>query len=159
MAEAIPRSSDVPDFDTYPSSPERQLPERGTRDGRSPLHEPAIRAGSALGKAVVAIRSVQGRLRTRAAGQSSGTISDVAGQARSRAEEIGQVAAQRTREWSETVREKTFELRRQARNGLYRARLESARATRDYPVQVALGAGAAGFLLGVMLRIRRAYRA
>src|SRR6185312_9773972 len=158
MAEAVPRSSDVPDFDTYPSSPERQLPERGTRDGRSRLHEPAIRAGSALGKAVAAIRNAQGRLRT-ATGQSSGTISDVAGQARSRAEEIGQVAAQRTREWSETVREKTFELRRQAQNGLYRARLESARATREYPVQVALGAGAAGFLLGVMLRIRRAYRA
>ncbi len=86
-------------------------------------------------------------------------MTEIADQARDRAEEIGQAAAQRAREWTEALRERTFEMRRQVRNGLYRARLHTTRATRDYPVQVALAAGAAGFVLGVALRIRRAYRA
>ncbi len=59
MAEALHRSSDTPDFDTFPSSPEKQLPERSVTDGRLRLEEPAARAGSMLGKAVVAIRNAQ----------------------------------------------------------------------------------------------------
>lgn len=159
MAEALHRGSDIPDFDTFPSSPDKQLPERGVTDGRSRLQEPAARAGSMLGKAVVAIRNAQEKLRSTTTASGPGTVSDIADQARDRAEEIGQAAAQRARQWKEALRERTYELRRQARNGIYRVRLRTTRATQEYPVQVALAAGAAGFLLGVALRIRRAYRA
>jgi len=60
MAEALHRSSDIPNFDTYPASPESSLdprfPPESPIDHRLPsggaLEQCAIQIGSALGRTV-----------------------------------------------------------------------------------------------------------
>jgi ElaB/YqjD/DUF883 family membrane-anchored ribosome-binding protein len=76
-----------------------------------------------------------------------------------RALELGHAARDKTIELRSEVREKTAELGRRAKSNYYRARLRANQTVREYPVHVALAAGAVGFLAGVALRIRRANRA
>ena len=103
MAESMHNSSDIPNFDTYPSTPPERL------------------------------------LDTKSVGKSS---------LEERAAELGTQA-----------RDKSAELGRQAKTNYYRARLRAQQTVREYPVQTALAAGAAGLLLGIALRIGRARRA
>jgi len=78
--------------------------------------------------------------------------------AKNKTQEWSGVAASRADELRQTAAEKANEIRSQVRTGYYRARLRAHAVQRDYPLQVILAAGAAGFLLGVGLRIWRANR-
>jgi ElaB/YqjD/DUF883 family membrane-anchored ribosome-binding protein len=171
MAEPLHKTSDIPNFDTYPATP--ALPAEGetATTAKSPLDERAGQAGATLGKAVAVVRNIGDRLRT--SGDSRGLgekVTDIADQTKARAQEIGEAtkaraheigeaAASRAEEWGRVLRERFDVLRRRARHQIRESNVRARRATRDYPLQVALAAGAAGFLVGVLLRIRRASRA
>jgi ElaB/YqjD/DUF883 family membrane-anchored ribosome-binding protein len=171
MAEPLHKSSDLPNFDTYPANP--ALPAEGetVTTAKSPIEERAGQAGATLGKAVAVVRNIGDRLRTSAdnrglgdkvsdiADQTKARAQEIAGQTKARAQEIGEAAASRAEEWGRILRERLEHLRRRARHQLREGNVRARRATRDYPLQVALAAGAAGFLIGVLLRIRRASRA
>lgn len=171
MAEPLHKSSDIPNFDTYPATP--ALPAEGetVTTNKSALEQRAGQAGAAIGKAAAVVRSIGDRLRTsgdsRALGDKVSDIADqtkaraqeIAGQTRARAQEFGEAAASRAEEWGRILRERLDDLRRRARHQVREGNVRARRATRDYPVQVALAAGVAGFLVGVLLRIRRASRA
>ena len=87
-----------------------------------------------------------------------------------KAEQLQRIAATRTQELSHAAqvkaaelgrqaREKSAELARQAKAGYESAQRRAKQTVHDYPVHVALAAGAVGFLIGVALRVRRANRA
>jgi ElaB/YqjD/DUF883 family membrane-anchored ribosome-binding protein len=157
MAKPLHRSSDVPSFDTYPSGPQvaddanRLLPEEAEA---SPLEHYGAQLGSAAGVAVVALRRAQEKVR-RLANEKTATVTDIAS---ARVQEVREEGATRAEEWGRTLRERTFEMRRQARNGIYRARLRAREVQNDYPVQVVMAAGAVGLVIGAGLRIWRANR-
>ncbi|MGH9569039.1 MAG: hypothetical protein ACRD4F_05340 [Candidatus Angelobacter sp.] len=159
MADALHKSSDIPNFDTYPAVPE--LPAEGeTVESRSPLEEKASQTGSAIGKAAAAVRNIQEKFRRSAeGGAASDKVAEIADRAKARAQEIGEAAASRAEVWGRVARERLWEFRHHARHQMREAGVYARRAARDYPVQVAVGAGAAGFIVGVLLRIRRASRA
>lgn len=160
MADALHKSSDIPNFDTYPAVPE--LPEEGEAvKRRSALEEKASQTGSAIGKAAAAVRNIKEKFRSSSgeADAASDKVSEIAERAKARAQEIGEEAASRAEEWGHIARERLWELRRHARHHMREAGVYARHAARDYPVQVALGAGAAGLIVGVLLRIRRAGRA
>ncbi|HKW76367.1 MAG TPA: hypothetical protein VJN64_12640 [Terriglobales bacterium] len=164
MAEALHKSSDIPNFDTYPATPELPAEGETVTAAKTPLEERAGQAGATLGKAVAAVRNIGDRLRTSGDSRGMGDKAKARAQeigeaAKARAQEIGEVAASRAEEWGRVLRERLHDLRRRARHQLREADVRARRATRDYPLQVALAAGAAGFLVGVLLRIRRASRA
>jgi ElaB/YqjD/DUF883 family membrane-anchored ribosome-binding protein len=76
-----------------------------------------------------------------------------------RVQELTDTAQEKAAELGTQARDKSAELGRQARANYYRARLRAQQTVREYPVQTALAAGAAGLLLGIALRIGRARRA
>lgn len=160
MAEALHKSSDIPNFDTYPATP--ALPAEGetVTNDKSELEHRAGQAGATIGKAAAVVRSIGDRLRTSGDNRGIGEkVSDIADQTRVRAQEMGEAAASRAEEWGRTLRERLEDLRKRTRHHLRQTNVRARRATRDYPVQVALAAGAVGFVVGVLLRIRRASRA
>lgn len=160
MAEALHKTSDIPNFDTYPATP--ALPAEGetvTTD-RSALEQRAGQAGATIAKAAAVVRNIGERLRSAGdSGSLSEKVSEIADQTKVRAQELGDAAAWRAEEWGRILRERVEDLRRRARHQFRETNVRARRATREYPVQVALAAGAAGFLIGVLLRIRRASRA
>jgi ElaB/YqjD/DUF883 family membrane-anchored ribosome-binding protein len=157
MAKPLHRSSDVPSFDTYPSGPQlaedtnRLLPEEAET---STLEHYGAQLGSAAGVAVLALRRAQERVRNLAS-EKSARVTDIAS---ARVQEVREEAATRAEELGRTLRERTFEIRRQARNGIYRARLRARELQNDYPLQVVIGAGVVGVVIGAGLRIWRANR-
>lgn len=171
MAEALHKSSDIPNFDTYPETP--ALPAEGetVTTAKTPLEERAGQAGATLGKAVAVVRNIGDRLRTSddnlglgekvsdMTDQAKARAQEIAGQTKARAQELGETVASRAEEWMRIMRERLDHLRHRARHQVREGNVRARRATRDYPLQVALGAGAVGFLVGVLLRIRRASRA
>jgi hypothetical protein len=174
MAEKIPRSSDVPNFDTYPSPPpEGQTGQPGVGhsfDERSSLEQRAAELGAAAGKIAFIVRRTKASVENLAHRPIYDRVSGLAENARARAEhlrrlaevraqELTHTARERTAELGRQVREKSAELVRQAKSGYVRARYEAGKTVREYPVHTAVAAGALGFLVGVGLRIRRARRA
>jgi hypothetical protein len=165
MANALHRSSDVANFDTYPSdpqladSPNRLLPEETKA---SPLEEYGAQLGSAAGQAVVALRRAQQKVKDMAT-QRRAKVTDIASarmqQVTARLDDARQEASARAEELGRGARERIYEWRRQLRNSLYRSRLRAREIQNDYPVHVILGAGLAGFVIGAGLRIWRSYRA
>jgi ElaB/YqjD/DUF883 family membrane-anchored ribosome-binding protein len=150
------RSSDIPNFDTYPASP----PERLTPvNERSTLEQRAAELGAAAGRIATVIRQVQERVADLPNYPISDRVNDLAENVKSRADELRQRATSRTQEFAQVASEMSAKIGEQTREGLDRARIRARVAVRDYPVHVALAAGAAGFLIGVGLRIRRANRA
>ena len=154
--------------------PERQLPQ-----DTSALDERARQVGAAMGKVVVMLRRTQSRLQDLASetGDNAGTrineltetakakaqgtaarVTELASAAKSKTQEIGQAAISRADELRQAAVEKASDLGTQAREGYDRARQRATRIANEYPVQVVLGAGLAGLLLGVGLRIWRANR-
>ena len=173
MAERLHRSSRVPNF-TKPSDPEHLLPQHN----RTALEERASQVGSVVGKVVVMLRRTQNTLKdvpnipSNAANRinnladaarmkaqdAANRISDLADAAKARTQELGEVAASRVDELRQAAVDKANELGSQVRTGYYRARLRANAVVRDYPLHVVLAVGAAGFLLGLGLRIWRASR-
>jgi len=184
MAENVHKSSDIPNFDTYPATPsdeladykrlasfssERPSTERSSME-RTSLQQRAAELGTAAGKIALVMRETRENVENLAQHGFYDRVSRLAETARIRSENLRRRAGARVQELTHTVqdkaaelgqqaREKTAELGRQAKSQYYRARLKANQTVREYPVETALAAGAAGFLLGVALRIRRASRA
>lgn len=175
MAE---RSSDIPNFDTYPASPperlmppvnemppidERSANERSANEKpvneRPALEQRAADLGAAAGRVVAMIRQVQERVTDMPNFPISDRVNDLAESVKTRADELRQRAASRAQEYAQAASEMSVKIGEQAREGMVRARIRARATVRDYPVHVALAAGAAGFLIGIGLRIRRANRA
>ena len=158
MAEKLPLDPKQPNPGAERSMP--PLPELIKVVDHSPaLEQRARQAGSALGKAVAALRNMQEKLRERRGESAGDKIRVIAGRGRARAQEIGETAASRAQEWGEIARERSQELKRRAQAQWDRAQAKARSTAQEKPVQVALGAAAAGFLLGMALRIRRARHA
>src|SRR6478752_6635795 len=150
MAESVHKSSDIPNFDTYPATPSDEMADyKGVEraaTGRSSLEsssltQRAAELGAAAGRNAL-IRTESLRRRTGA-----------------RVQELTHTVQDKAAELRDQAREKATELGRQARSSYYRVRIKANQTVREYPVETALAAGAVGFLLGVALRIRRASRA
>ncbi|PYP90781.1 MAG: hypothetical protein DMG65_10305 [Candidatus Angelobacter sp. Gp1-AA117] len=78
--------------------------------------------------------------------------------AKNKTQEWSEMAASRADELRQTAAERAADLRSQVRTRYYRTRLRANAVQRDYPLQLILAGGAAGFLLGVGLRIWRTNR-
>lgn len=184
MAESIHKSSDIPNFDTYPATPSDQLADyKGVQrpaidnvsTGRSAiesssLEQRAADLGAAAGKIALIMRQTKENVENLAQHGIYDRVSRLAENARMRTESLRRRAGARVQELTHAVqdkaaelryqaREKTTELGRQTRSNYYRVRLKANQTVREHPVETALAAGAAGFLVGVALRIRRASRA
>jgi vacuolar-type H+-ATPase subunit H len=135
-------SSDVPEYASYPASPEEaigrarviELPP-GEGDTIN-MESTARNIGSALGRAVNRVREARDDVRER--------VDEATYRLRSQAKEA-------TRNYSEIAQEKVETARSSARD-------LARRATRDYPVHVILGAAIAGVLIGAGLRMMRENR-
>lgn len=127
MAETRHRSSDIPDFDTYPADPPKPeaLPSR-TIDSNMPLprgqsntalEQTARQVGTAVGKAVVTIRKTQERLKdvaSQTGDAAASRLSDVKTRAQetaNRVSNIGETVKNKAQEWTETATAKAEELR------------------------------------------------
>jgi len=188
MAERVHKSSDIPDFDTYPATPSDELADyKGgagastetlsmsrssmeTRMERSGLERRAAELGAAAGRIALIMRETRENVENIAQHGIYDRVSRLAEAARMRTEslrrrtgariqEMTHAAQDKASELGQQAREKTAELGRQARSNYYRVRLKANQTLREHPVETALAAGAAGFLVGVALRIRRASRA
>jgi ElaB/YqjD/DUF883 family membrane-anchored ribosome-binding protein len=174
MAERVHRSSDIPNFDTYPSTPSDEMSgyEGITRSSgeRSSLEQRAVELGAAAGRIAAILRETKESIDSLARHAIYDRATELAENARMRTEELQRWAVVRAREMTvvaqekaaelgHEVREKAQELGRQAKSNYYRARLKASQTVREYPVETALAAGAVGFLMGVGLRIRRGKRA
>jgi len=108
MAEPLHRSSDVPDFDVYPTNPpepERLLPPHT----RGALEHRASQVGTAMGKVVVMLRRTQGRI-NETSGTGSSRITDLADTAKTKAQDIAELAKTKAQEFTESAKNKTQEL-------------------------------------------------
>jgi len=184
MAESAHNSSDIPNFDTYPATPSDQLAdyksgERSATDristGRSAIESSSLQQraadlGAAAGRIALIMRQTRENVENLAQHEIYDRVSRLAENARIRTESLRRRTGVRVQEFTHAVqdkaadlrnqaREKTAKLGRQTRTNYYRVRLKANQTVREYPVETALAAGAAGFLLGVALRIRRASRA
>jgi len=169
MAESTHNSSDIPNFDTYPSTPpERLLDTKSV--GRSSLEERAAELGAAAGRIALILRQTKENVENLAQHEIYDRVTNLAETAKARTEqmrrdatarvqEIAHAAQDKAAELGIQARDKSVELGRQARTNYYRARLRANQTVREYPVQTALAAGAAGLLVGIALRIGRARRA
>lgn len=169
MAESMHNSSDIPNFDTYPSTPPERLLDSKSAE-RSSLEERAAELGAAAGKIALIMRQTKESMENLAQHEIYDRMSNLAENAKARAEqmrrdatarvqEIAHAAQDKAAELGNQAREKTAELGRQARNNYYRARMKANQTVREHPVETALAAGAVGILIGVALRIGRARRA
>jgi ElaB/YqjD/DUF883 family membrane-anchored ribosome-binding protein len=169
MAEGMHNSSDIPNFDTYPSTPPDRLLDTKSA-GRSPLEERAAELGAAAGRIAVILRQTRENVENLAQHEIYDRVTNLAENAKIRTENMRRIAANRMQDMAQAAqdkaaelgtqaREKTAELGRQARINYFHARLKAKQTARDYPVETALAAGAVGVLIGVALRIGRAKRA
>jgi len=146
MPDAQPKysSSDIPNFSNYPDQPE--LPEHASEshyrayafgDRRNALTEPARKIGWVLGTIV-------------------GTLEQIRYRAQERVNEAQSAIREKTSGTGESIRESMDDAKLTARQKLNEARYKAAdlrrRAVQDYPLQVILGAGVAGILVGAGLR-------
>lgn len=184
MAESVHKSPDIPNFDTYPATPSDEMTdykgEERAATGRSSigrssiesssLNQRAAELGAAAGRIALIMRETKENVENLAQHGIYDRVRGLAENARLRTESLRRRTGARVQELTHTVQdkaaelkdqawEKTTELGRQARSGYYRVRLKANQTVRENPVETALAAGAAGFLLGVALRIRRASRA
>lgn len=169
MAESMHNSSDIPNFDTYPSTPPDRLLDTKSAE-RSSLEQRAAELGAAAGRIALILRQTKENVENLAQHGIYDRVTNLAETAKARTEqmrrdaaarvqEIAHAAQDKAAEFGSQAREKTAELGRQARNNYYRARLKANQTVRKYPVETALAAGAVGILVGVALRIGRARRA
>jgi ElaB/YqjD/DUF883 family membrane-anchored ribosome-binding protein len=169
MAESIHNSSDIPNFDTYPSTPPDRLLDTKSAE-RSSLEERAAELGAAAGRIALILRQTKENVENLAQHEIYDRVTNLAENAKARTEQVRRMAADRVQEIAHAAqdkavelgnqaREKTAELGRQAKSNYFRARLRANQTVREHPVETALAAGAIGLLVGVALRIGRARRA
>ena len=169
MAESMHNSSDIPNFDTYPSTPPDRLLDTKSAE-RSSLEERAAELGAAAGRIALILRQTKENVENLAQHEIYDRVTNLAENAKARTEQMRRDAAARVQEIAHAAqdkaaelgnqaREKTVELGRQAKNNYFRARLKANQTVREHPVETALAAGAVGLLVGVALRIGRARRA
>jgi len=169
MAESMHNSSDIPNFDTYPSTPPDRLLDTKSAE-RSSLEERAAELGAAAGRIALILRQTKENVENLAQHEIYDRMINLAENAKVRTEnmrrratdrvhDMAQAAQNKAEELSIQAREKSAELGRQARINYFRARLKAKQTMRDYPVETALAAGSVGVLVGVALRIGRARRA
>jgi hypothetical protein len=168
MAEALHRSSDIPNFDTYPANPEPLLPPESPLDRRlasgGALEQCAVQIGSALGRTVLLLRTARNRIQNipQKAGETGEMavtrLNDLADSAKIRAQQWGQRALARAEDLRTAAAGKASELGTLARNRYYRARLRANQVTREYPVHIVLIGALVGVAVGAGLRIWRANR-
>jgi len=169
MVESAHNSSDIPNFDTYPSTPPERLLDTRSAE-RSSLEERAAELGAAAGRIALILRQTKENVENLAQHEIYDRVTNLTENVKARTErlrrdantrvqELTQAAQDRASELSIQAREKTAELGRQARINYFSARLKAKQTVRDYPVETALAAGAVGVLVGVALRIGRARRA
>jgi ElaB/YqjD/DUF883 family membrane-anchored ribosome-binding protein len=137
-------SSDIPNFSTYPDTPE--LPERASESNyrayaygerHSVLTEPARKIGWMLGTMIARLEEIKHQAQQR--------IDDAQSMIREKSAETGESVGESLDDAKKTARQKLNEAR-------YKAAALRRRAVQDYPLQVILGAGVAGILFGVGLR-------
>jgi ElaB/YqjD/DUF883 family membrane-anchored ribosome-binding protein len=169
MAESMHNSSDIPNFDTYPSTPpDRMLDSKSVT--RSSLEERAAELGAAAGRIALILRQTKENVENLAQHEIYDRVTNLAENAKERTEqmrrdasirvqEIAHAAQDNAAELGNQAREKTVKLGRQAKINYFRARLKANQTVREYPVETVLAAGAVGLLVGVALRIGRARRA
>jgi len=138
--------------------------------GRSSLEERAAELGAAAGRIALILRQTKENVENLAQHGIYDRVTNLAENAMAKTEELRRTATARAQELAHAAqdkaselgiqaRDKSVELGRQARTNYYRARLKANQTVREYPVQTALAAGAAGLLVGIALRIGRARRA
>lgn len=155
MDETVRENPEEPGFGANPSIP--PLPELiKVVDHSPPLERAARKTGWVLGRLVAAVREAQETLRESGRESASGKVRVITERSKARAQETGEMAASRLQEWGELARERGQEFVRRAQEWWRRARATGRIAAQEKPLQVALAAGVAGFILGVALRIRRA---
>jgi hypothetical protein len=155
MDETLRENPEEPGFGASPPIP--PLPELIKVIDHSPALERAARkTGWVLGRLVAAVREAQERARESVRENPSGKIRVITERSKAREQETGEIAASRLQEWGELARERGQEFARRAQEWWRRAQTKGRIAAQEKPVQVALAAGVAGFVLGVALRIRRA---
>lgn len=184
MAERVHKSSDIPNFDTYPSAPSDEVIDYKSVESpsmdrtsnatpslnRSSLEQRAAELGAAAGKIALIMRQTKENVEnlgqhavydrvSRLAETAKIRTENLRRRAGARVQELSHAAQEKAAELSNQAKEKTVELGRQARNNYYQARLKAKQTVREHPVETALAAGAAGLLVGVALRIGRARRA
>lgn len=169
MAESAHNSSDIPNFDTYPSTPpERLLDTRSAQ--RSSLEERAAELGAAAGRIALILRQTKENVENLAQHEIYDRVTQLTENVKARTEQmrrdanarvhdLAHAAQDKASEIGNQAREKTAELGRQAKMNYFRARLKAKQTVREHPVETALAAGAVGVLIGVALRIGRARRA
>ena len=169
MAESAHNSSDIPNFDTYPSTPPERLLDTRSAE-RSSLEERAAELGAAAGRIALILRQTKENVENLAHHEIYDRVTQLTENVKARTEqmrrdantrvhELAHAAQDKASELSIQAREKTAELGRQARMNYFRARLKAKQTVKEYPVETALAAGAVGVLIGVALRIGRARRA
>lgn len=169
MVESAHNSSDIPNFDTYPSTPPERLLDTRSAE-RSSLEERAAELGAAAGRIALILRQTKENVENLAQHEIYDRVTHLTESVKARTEQMRRDASTRVQELTHAAqdkaselsiqaREKTAALGRQARINYFRARLKAKQTVRDYPVETALAAGAVGVLVGVALRIGRARRA
>jgi ElaB/YqjD/DUF883 family membrane-anchored ribosome-binding protein len=169
MPESMPNSSDIPNFDTYPSPPPDRLLDSRSAE-RSSLEQRCAELGAAAGRIALILRQTKENVENLAQHEIYDRVTNLAENAKARTElmrrdattrmqEIAHAAQDKAAELGTQAREKTAELGRQAKMNYFRARLKAKQTVREYPVETALAVGAVGVLIGVALRIGRARRA
>jgi hypothetical protein len=156
MTETLYKSSDVPEFDTYPSQRADHLLESPA------LVERAQQIGSALGATVKNLRNARNRLRklvNETTQTTAARVNDLAETVKAKADDVGQTAATRVSELGEVVAEKAGQLGEKTKLQYFRARLRANQISRDYPIHTLVAAGVVGVLIGIGIRMWRANRA
>jgi len=159
MSEARYSSSDIPNFDTYPSESSRKV--EFSSEPRSELEIRAARVGAALGRLVLVLRRKQEIAQQKLsvmAEDATAALNQTADTAKARASEASEVAGNKAQEILNSVGRQADQFRERATLNLKRARVRAQEIQRDQPESVALGAGAVGLALGIGLRIWRANR-
>jgi len=161
MTEALYKSSDVPNFDAYPSDRPAYPRESGSFEGSVLIHR-AEQIGTALGSAVSNLRKARRRLQElgdHTAQTAVIRMGELAGTAKTKAQEFGQEVKMKASEFSDVVADKARQMGEKTKYGYFRARRRANQISRDYPIQTLVAVALVGVLVGTGIRLWRAHRA
>src|SRR6476619_6588534 len=115
MAESTHNSSDIPNFDTYPSTPpDRMLDTKSV--GRSSLEERAAELGAAAGRIALILRQTKENMENLAQHEIYDRVTNLAETAKVRTEQMRRTATARAQELAHAAQDKAAELGIQARD-------------------------------------------